>query len=74
MTTLTSCFMLSPSGRARLSVVIPEAAAGTPPKGPLELPSFISLSSSPEEADAPDTRLTETSRVKGTKILPPDKP
>ncbi|TMS20274.1 Zinc finger CCCH domain-containing protein 3, partial [Larimichthys crocea] len=41
-----------------------QAAPGTPTKGSLALPSFISLSSSPEEADAPDTRLAETSRVK----------
>lgn len=62
------------SSRPHLSVVIlqgSQAAPGTPPKGPLELPSFISLSSSPEEADAPDTLLAETSLVKGTKICYP---
>ncbi|XP_041791538.1 zinc finger CCCH domain-containing protein 3 isoform X2 [Chelmon rostratus] len=60
-----------PFKRSRLSVVIPQgsqAAPGTPTKGPLELPSFISLSSSPEEADAPDTLLAETSKVKEKKL------
>ncbi|KAE8294591.1 Zinc finger CCCH domain-containing protein 3 Smad-interacting CPSF-like factor [Larimichthys crocea] len=59
------------SKRPQLSVVIPQdsqAAPGTPTKGSLALPSFISLSSSPEEADAPDTRLAETSRVKEKKL------
>ncbi|KAM6962583.1 zinc finger CCCH domain-containing protein 3 [Aplochiton taeniatus] len=49
--------------RPRLSVVMPseeqaegsQADPGTPVSGPLKLPSFISLSSSPEDADAPDT-------------------
>lgn len=66
-------FFLSFS-RPQLSVVIPQdsqAAPGTPTKGSLALPSFISLSSSPEEADAPDTRLAETSRVKGMKLCYP---
>lgn len=74
---LTSCLMFFLSSRSRLSVVIPQgsqAAPGTPTKGPLELPSFISLSSSPEEADAPDTLLAETSKVKGTKIHSPTTP
>ncbi|KAM9358439.1 zinc finger CCCH domain-containing protein 3 [Symphorus nematophorus] len=60
-----------PTKRPRLSVVIPQgsqAAPGTPTKGPLALPSFISLSSSPEEADAPDTLLAETSQVKEKKL------
>lgn len=48
-----------------------QAAPGTPTKGPLALPSFISLSSSPEEADAPDTVPAETSQVKGPKIHKP---
>lgn len=57
------------SSRPCLSVLIPEVsqvAPGEPTKGPLALPSFISLSSSPEEADAPGTPLAETSQVKGT--------
>ncbi|XP_076010633.1 zinc finger CCCH domain-containing protein 3 [Genypterus blacodes] len=45
--------------RPRLSISMPEAHGSqalpqTPTRGPLELPSFISLSSSPEEADTPD--------------------
>ncbi|XP_060890636.1 zinc finger CCCH domain-containing protein 3 [Labrus mixtus] len=57
-----------PSKRPRLTVVMPQDSQtepGTPQKGSLELPSFISLSSSPEEADAPDTPTAETSQVKG---------
>lgn len=64
--------MIFISPRPQLSVVILEgsrAAAETPTKGPLELPSFISLSSSPEEADAPDTPLADSPKVKGTKNL-----
>lgn len=48
-----------------------QAAPGTPTEGPLALPSFISLSSSPEEADAPDTLPTKTSQVKGMKVHDP---
>ncbi|XP_029938924.1 zinc finger CCCH domain-containing protein 3 [Salarias fasciatus] len=47
-----------PVERPHLSVMIPEdsqAAQGTPKRSSLALPSYISLSSSPEEADAPDT-------------------
>ncbi|XP_036969885.1 zinc finger CCCH domain-containing protein 3 [Acanthopagrus latus] len=60
-----------PSKRPCLSVLIPEVsqvAPGEPTKGPLALPSFISLSSSPEEADAPGTPLAETSQVKEKKL------
>uniref|UniRef100_A0AAQ6IGR3 Zinc finger CCCH domain-containing protein 3 n=1 Tax=Anabas testudineus TaxID=64144 RepID=A0AAQ6IGR3_ANATE len=60
-----------PSNRPCLSIIMPQdspAAAGTPIVGALELPSFISLSSSPEEADAPDTLPVETSQVKGNNI------
>ncbi|XP_067452359.1 zinc finger CCCH domain-containing protein 3 [Thunnus thynnus] len=60
-----------PSKRPRLSVVIPQgsqAPPGTPAAGSLELPSFISLSSSPEEADAPDTLPADTSQVKEKKL------
>ncbi|XP_051233182.1 zinc finger CCCH domain-containing protein 3 [Dicentrarchus labrax] len=76
----TSSTSTTPAKRARtkehskrpcLSVVIPQvsqAAPQTPTEGPLALPSFISLSSSPEEADAPDTLLTETSQVKEKKL------
>lgn len=67
---LTSCLMFFLSSRPRLSVVMPQgsqAAPGPPTESPLALPSFISLSSSPEEADAPDTLPAETSQVKGTK-------
>uniref|UniRef100_UPI0037E7FCA5 zinc finger CCCH domain-containing protein 3 n=1 Tax=Semicossyphus pulcher TaxID=241346 RepID=UPI0037E7FCA5 len=57
--------------RPRLSVVMPQdsqAEAGAPTEGPLKLPSYISLSSSPEEADAPDTLPAETSQVKEKKL------
>ncbi|XP_070688499.1 zinc finger CCCH domain-containing protein 3 [Pempheris klunzingeri] len=60
-----------PSKRPRLSVVMPQgsqAAPGTPTQGTLALPSFISLSSSPEEADTPDTLPPETSQVKEKKL------
>ncbi|KAM6938554.1 uncharacterized protein zc3h3 [Lycodopsis pacificus] len=60
-----------PAKRPRLSVVIPQgsqAAPRTPTKGPLALPSFISLSSSPEEADAPETLPAESSQVKEKKL------
>ncbi|XP_070816919.1 zinc finger CCCH domain-containing protein 3 [Chaetodon trifascialis] len=60
-----------PVKRSHLSVNIPQASQAapvTPTKGPLELPSFISLSSSPEEADAPDTLLGEISKVKEKKL------
>ncbi|KAF1385306.1 hypothetical protein PFLUV_G00106360 [Perca fluviatilis] len=60
-----------PSKRPRLSVVMPQgsqAAPVTPTRGPLALPSFISLSSSPEEADAPDTLPAETWQVKEKKL------
>ncbi|XP_044055285.1 zinc finger CCCH domain-containing protein 3 [Siniperca chuatsi] len=59
------------SKRPRLSVVMPQgsqAAPGTPSEGPLALPSFIYLSSSPEEADTPDTLLAETSQAKEKKL------
>ncbi|GAA6219595.1 zinc finger CCCH domain-containing protein 3 [Lates japonicus] len=61
----------SKSPRPRLSVIMPhgpQAAPGMPTAGPLELPSYISLSSSPEEADAPDTLQAETSQVKEKKL------
>ncbi|XP_029356898.1 zinc finger CCCH domain-containing protein 3 [Echeneis naucrates] len=54
-----------------LSVVMPQdpqADPGTTATGPLELPSFISLSSSPEEADTPDTVPAEASQVKDKKL------
>ncbi|XP_078114444.1 uncharacterized protein zc3h3 [Sander vitreus] len=60
-----------PSKRPRLAVVMPQgsqAAPLTPTRGPLALPSFISLSSSPEEADAPDTLPAETWQVKEKKL------
>ncbi|XP_069376411.1 zinc finger CCCH domain-containing protein 3 [Paralichthys olivaceus] len=60
-----------PTKRPRLSVVIPhtlQAAPRTPTTGPLALPSFISLSSSPEEPDVPDTQPAETSQVKEKKL------
>ncbi|KAF0041678.1 hypothetical protein F2P81_005210 [Scophthalmus maximus] len=69
--TPTSTSTTAPAKRARtskrpcLSVVMPDApqaAAGTPAPGPLALPSFISLSSSPEEPDAPDTLPAEASQ------------
>ncbi|XP_057696971.1 zinc finger CCCH domain-containing protein 3 [Corythoichthys intestinalis] len=53
--------------RARLSVVIPQRTQetpGTPAKSSLELPSFISLSSSPEEVDSPDPLHAKTTAVK----------
>ncbi|KAM4738741.1 zinc finger CCCH domain-containing protein 3 [Anableps anableps] len=60
-----------PLKRPHLSVVIPEnaqAAPETPIAGPLALPSFISLSSSPEEADAPDSPLADATQVKERKL------
>ncbi|MED6259578.1 hypothetical protein ATANTOWER_025544 [Ataeniobius toweri] len=57
-----------PFKRPHLSVVIPQdakATPGTPIAGPLALPSFISLSSSPEEADAPNSPLADPTQVKG---------
>uniref|UniRef100_A0A1A7W7P7 Zinc finger CCCH domain-containing protein 3 n=1 Tax=Iconisemion striatum TaxID=60296 RepID=A0A1A7W7P7_9TELE len=57
-----------PVKRSCLTVVMPQdarAAPGTPPAGSLALPSFISLYSSPEEADAPDAQPADTTRVKG---------
>nr|XP_040040200.1 zinc finger CCCH domain-containing protein 3 [Gasterosteus aculeatus aculeatus] len=60
-----------PAKRPRLSVAMPtgsQVAPGTPPKGPLALPSFISLSSSPEEADAPEPLPAENSQVKEKRL------
>ncbi|XP_062251930.1 zinc finger CCCH domain-containing protein 3 [Platichthys flesus] len=60
-----------PSKRPRLSVVMPhtlQTAPVTPTRGPLALPSFISLSSSPEEPDTPDTLPDKTSQVKEKKL------
>ncbi|XP_034035291.1 zinc finger CCCH domain-containing protein 3 isoform X2 [Thalassophryne amazonica] len=59
--------------RPRLHVVIPQvddtqAAPGTPAARPLELPAFISLSSSPEEAESPDRKSAEMSQVKEKKL------
>ncbi|KAM9848415.1 uncharacterized protein zc3h3 isoform 1-T1 [Aulostomus maculatus] len=68
-TSTTQARAKEPSKRPRLSVIIPqgsEEASGTP-KRSLELPSFISLSSSPEEVDAPDTPA-ETCQVKERKL------
>ncbi|KAM8874349.1 zinc finger CCCH domain-containing protein 3 [Spinachia spinachia] len=60
-----------PAKRPRLSVVMPPGspvALGTPRKGPLALPSFISLSSSPEEAEAPEPLPAESSQVKEKRL------
>ncbi|XP_041863014.1 zinc finger CCCH domain-containing protein 3 isoform X2 [Melanotaenia boesemani] len=60
-----------PLERLCLSVTLPQDAQATPgtsTAGPLALPSFISLSSSPEEADAPDTLPTDTAQVKEKKL------
>ncbi|XP_034386847.1 zinc finger CCCH domain-containing protein 3 [Cyclopterus lumpus] len=57
-----------PAKRPRLTVAMLPASPGTPTKGPLALPSFISLSSSPEEADAPEPLLAESSQVKEKKL------
>ncbi|KAM4628681.1 zinc finger CCCH domain-containing protein 3 [Polymixia lowei] len=61
--------------RPRLSVIMPpwqaqgsQADQGTPTSGPLMLPSFISLSSSPEEAEVPDTPPAAASQVKEKKL------
>uniref|UniRef100_A0A3B5L7T1 Zinc finger CCCH domain-containing protein 3 n=1 Tax=Xiphophorus couchianus TaxID=32473 RepID=A0A3B5L7T1_9TELE len=62
------CKSIFLSCRPHLSVVMPEntqAASGRPIAGPLALPSFISLSSSPEEADAPDSPQADATQVKG---------
>ncbi|KAM4549105.1 uncharacterized protein zc3h3 [Odontesthes bonariensis] len=60
-----------PSKRPGLSVIMPQdaqASPGTSTAGPLALPSFISLSSSPEEADAPETLQSDTTQVKEKKL------
>ncbi|KAM3620612.1 uncharacterized protein V6R79_025920 [Siganus canaliculatus] len=59
-----------PSKRHRLSVIIPQGSQTpeTPQRSSLALPSFISLSSSPEDVDAPDTPLTKSSPVKEKKL------
>ncbi|XP_060934125.1 zinc finger CCCH domain-containing protein 3 [Limanda limanda] len=60
-----------PSRRPRLSVVMPDALQTsplTPTRGPLALPSFISLSSSPEEPDTPDPLPDKTAQVKEKKL------
>ncbi|XP_074523499.1 uncharacterized protein zc3h3 [Halichoeres trimaculatus] len=60
-----------PAKRPRLSVVLPqspEADAGRLGEGSLKLPSFISLSSSPEEADTPDRPTDGSSQVKEKKL------
>ncbi|XP_006803690.1 zinc finger CCCH domain-containing protein 3 isoform X1 [Neolamprologus brichardi] len=60
-----------PLKRPHLSVVMPQdsqASLGMPSAGSLVLPSFISLSSSPEEADAPDTLPTDAVQVKEKKL------
>ncbi|XP_041648091.1 zinc finger CCCH domain-containing protein 3 [Cheilinus undulatus] len=60
-----------PTKRPRLSVVMPQSSqteSQTPPRGSLALPAFISLSSSPEEADTPDTPTAEGSQVKEKKL------
>ncbi|XP_056131554.1 zinc finger CCCH domain-containing protein 3 [Lampris incognitus] len=61
--------------RPRLSIIMPpkqaqdsQADPVTPTSGSLKLPSFISLSSSPEEAEIPDTPPAETSQVKEKKL------
>ncbi|KAM9365575.1 zinc finger CCCH domain-containing protein 3 [Pholidichthys leucotaenia] len=43
-------------------------APRTPTTGPLALPSFIALSSSPEEAEAPETQPADPSQVKERKL------
>ncbi|XP_075901808.1 uncharacterized protein zc3h3 [Nelusetta ayraudi] len=61
-----------PCRRPHLSVVVLQGSQATPEtpttKGPLELPSFISLSSSPEEADAPDAPGGDSPKVKEKKL------
>ncbi|KAM9832227.1 zinc finger CCCH domain-containing protein 3 [Neosynchiropus ocellatus] len=54
--------------RPRLSVLVPPEPPQNPPAGSLALPSFISLCSSPEDADTPDTLLPETSQFKEKKL------
>ncbi|XP_064865250.1 zinc finger CCCH domain-containing protein 3-like [Oncorhynchus nerka] len=56
--------------RTSLSVVLPQGSAQADPSTPsssgrhnTKLPSFISLSSSPEDADAPDTPPADRSKV-----------
>lgn len=56
--------------RPQLSVAVQQdsqATPKTPTKGPLELPSFISLYSSPEVVDSPDTTLGDSPKFKGIK-------
>lgn len=57
-----------PLKRPSLSVIMPQDPQAAPGTATLALPSFISLSSSPEEADAPDTPPADTTQVKGKKL------
>ncbi|XP_077439765.1 zinc finger CCCH domain-containing protein 3 isoform X2 [Vanacampus margaritifer] len=61
------------SKRPRPSVDVPQSsqeAPHTPASGSLALPSFISLSSSPEEADAPEPLRAKTTPEKKMQIKP----
>uniref|UniRef100_A0A3P9IPT0 Zinc finger CCCH domain-containing protein 3 n=1 Tax=Oryzias latipes TaxID=8090 RepID=A0A3P9IPT0_ORYLA len=60
-----------PQKRPTLSIIMPKDAQTPPrtlPTGLLALPSFISLSSSPEEADPLDTLPADTTQVKEKKL------
>lgn len=59
--------------RSHVSVVLApflQADPQTPPAGHLELPSFISLCSSPEDTDAPNTEQSQEVKGKSLQIKP----
>ncbi|XP_029985585.1 zinc finger CCCH domain-containing protein 3-like [Sphaeramia orbicularis] len=61
------------SRRPRVSVASPvrlQTDPQTPPTGHLELPSFISLCSSPEDADAPNIEQSQEVKGKSLQIKP----
>ncbi|KAM8890179.1 zinc finger CCCH domain-containing protein 3 [Synchiropus picturatus] len=57
-----------PPKRPRLSTLVPAEPPLSPPAGSLALPSFISLCSSPEDTDPPETLRSETSQFKEKKL------
>ncbi|XP_061681394.1 zinc finger CCCH domain-containing protein 3 isoform X4 [Syngnathoides biaculeatus] len=66
--TFVSVCNVEPSKRPHPSVVIPKGSLETPGTPSIRsLPSFISLSNSPEEPDAPDPQLAKTTPSKGKK-------
>ncbi|XP_061681392.1 zinc finger CCCH domain-containing protein 3 isoform X2 [Syngnathoides biaculeatus] len=67
--TFVSVCNVEPSKRPHPSVVIPKGSLETPGTPSIRsLPSFISLSNSPEEPDAPDPQLAKTTPSKEKKL------